>query len=72
MIAAPYLNRALGGRKAIHGYVAYLTLTVMAFPLHASFGEYAIGILAALGITSSTIAYEDRSRAAAPLTPVDK
>lgn len=48
-----------------NGYLAYLTLTVMAFVLHASFGEYAIGILAALGITSTSIAYEDRARAAA-------
>ena len=53
---------AMGGRKTFQGYLAYLTLTVMAFALDASFGEYAIGILAALGITSGFVAYEDRGR----------
>ncbi len=60
--------RAVGGRKGFHGYLAYLTLSVMAFPLHASFGEYAMGMLAALGITSGAIAYED-SRAAKTTFP---
>jgi hypothetical protein len=61
----------VGGRKGFHGYLAYLTLTVMAFALDASFGEYAIGILAALGITSSAIAYEDRATRA-EVGPEDK
>ena len=52
--------RAVGGRKQFHGYLAYVTLTAMAFFLNATFGEYAMGILAALGITSGVIAYEDR------------
>lgn len=55
--------KAMGGRKAFQGYLAYLTLTLMAFALNASFGEYAVGILAALGITSGLVAYEDKVRA---------
>jgi hypothetical protein len=57
----------VGGRKMANGYLAYLTLTVMAFALHASFGEYAIGILAALGITSASVAYEDRANKSAAI-----
>lgn len=52
----------VGGRKLFNGYLAYVTLTVMAFFLDASFTEYAIGILAALGITSGLVAYEDKQR----------
>ena len=60
---------AVGGRKTFHGYLAYLTLTVMAFALDASFGEYAMGILAALGITSGLVAYEDSKRADMSVRP---
>lgn len=62
---------AVGGRKAFQGYLAYVTLTVMAFALDASFGEYAIGILAALGITSTSIAYEDKMQAVAASPDAD-
>lgn len=57
--------KGVGGRKVWNGYLAYLTLTAMAFFLDATFGEYAIGVLAALGITQGSVAYED-SRAKAP------
>ena len=54
-----------------NGYLAFITLTAMAFALDASFGEYAIGVLAALGITSATVAYEDKAKAdAAAAAPV--
>lgn len=59
----------VGGRKMANGYLAYITLTIMAFALDATFGEYAIGILAALGITSATVAYEDKAKAEAEAKP---
>jgi len=59
----------VGGRKMANGYLAYITLTAMAFALDATFGEYAIGILAALGITSATVAYEDKAKAEAATPP---
>lgn len=52
-----------GGRKMGAGYIAVILLTVMALCLGASYTEYAGGILLALGVTSSTIAYEDSRRA---------
>jgi hypothetical protein len=50
----------IGGRKQFNGYIATLLLTVMAPFLKASFPEYSLGILGALGLTSSLIAFEDR------------
>ena len=61
----------VGGRKLFNAYLAYVTLTVMAFVLDASFGEYAMGILAALGITSGLVAYEDKSKLAAEAPRVE-
>lgn len=52
----------VGGRKMFNSYLAYASLTVMALVLKASFGEYAMGILAALGISSASVAYEDRGK----------
>ncbi|HEY9851059.1 MAG TPA: hypothetical protein V6D28_16440 [Leptolyngbyaceae cyanobacterium] len=52
----------LGGRKQFNGYVATLLLTVMCPLLKASFTEYSLGILGALGLTSGLIALEDRDK----------
>jgi hypothetical protein len=50
----------MGGRKQFNGYVATLLLTAMAPILQASFSEYSLGLLGALGLTSGLIALEDR------------
>lgn len=71
--------KAVGGRKVFNAYLAYLTLTAMAFALDATFGEYAMGMLAALGITQGFVAYEDSKggrrfptrRAADPVADTD-
>ncbi len=59
----------VGGRKMFNSYLAYASLTVMAMVLHASFGEYAIGVLAALGISTASVAYEDKSKRDASIDP---
>lgn len=58
--------KAVGGRKALNGYLAYLTLTVMAFPLGATFPQYAGAMLLALGITAGLVAFEDRGKREEP------
>ena len=50
----------VGGRKQFNGYIAAILLTAMAPFLKASFPEYSLGILGALGLTSGLIALEDR------------
>ncbi len=50
----------VGGRKQFNGYIATLLLTIMAPFLQASFSEYSLGLLGALGLTSGLIAWEDR------------
>ena len=59
------LYRFFGGRKVALGFIAVAILTVMAFPLHAGFGEYAAAVLGALGLTVGSVAYEDARRAPA-------
>ena len=49
----------VGGRKAAFGLLAAILLTAMAFPLDATFSEYMMGILGALGLTSAAVAWED-------------
>jgi hypothetical protein len=48
---------AIGGRKQFNGYIATALLTIMAPFLGASFPEYSLGVLGALGLTSSLIAF---------------
>lgn len=50
----------IGGRKQFNGYIATALLTIMAPFLGASFPEYSLGVLGALGLTSSLIAFEDK------------
>lgn len=52
--------RVMGGRKMFNGYLAYATLTAMALYLKPTFGEFALGILGALGITGGLVAFEDK------------
>lgn len=52
--------KLLGGRKTAVGLLAFISLTAMAIPLGAGFMEYAGAVLFALGITSGSVAYEDR------------
>lgn len=53
---------AVGGRKQANGYLLAILITAMAFPLGASFTEYATAIGVALLGTSATVAYEDAKR----------
>ena len=53
---------AVGGRKAAFGLLAAALLTSMAFPLDASFGEYSLSLLGALGLTQGFVAYEDTQK----------
>ena len=52
----------MGGRKQFGSYLAFIALTAMAFPLHATFVEYSVAMLAALGVTSGLVALEDKMR----------
>lgn len=54
--------QAAGGRKVGVGLLAALVLTAMAFPLDADFASYATALLAALGLTQGSVAYEDVRR----------
>lgn len=51
--------RRVGGRKTFNGWLAFAALTVMAFPLQASFAAYSAAVLVALGITNGLTATED-------------
>lgn len=55
----PKIAGAFGGRKTTLGLYASALMTAMAFPLKATFGEYALAICGALGLTSAAIAWED-------------
>lgn len=59
----------VGGRKFGNGAILAALLTVMAFPLHATFTEYATFLATALLGTSGLIAAEDVRRANAPAEP---
>lgn len=69
MVAAAKFWAWVGGRKMGNGAILATLLTVMAFPLHATFTEYATFVAAALLGTSGLIAAEDVKRASAPAEP---
>lgn len=51
-----------GGRKVALGLLYAALVTVMAFPLSATFVGYAAALATGLGITSGTVAWEDSHR----------
>lgn len=56
--------RAVGGRKQLNAYLAYITLVGMSFHLKPSFIEFAGAILLALGISGGLAAFEERKGSA--------
>lgn len=52
----------MGGRKQTNGYIAAVLLTGMAWPLQATYAQYTIALLTALGFHTAAVAWEDHKK----------